>query len=136
MEMINSYISFANGIIAVILLACSFWVKPSTKGSPYYILVIALFLIGGLIIKSYLISFSALLSILVTGYRLRLHIEKNRPIEVILIPDRDDNYLNYFISYYRKDISKYFPSFNFKIEEEFLVALLFSNMETIGLIIA
>ncbi len=132
----NTYIGLSYGFIALVLVACSFWVKPSVKGSPYYTIVTGLFLLGGLIINSYLLIGSALVSILVIIFRLRQHIEKNRPIEVILIPDRDDNYLNYFINYYRKDISKYFPHFNFKIEEEFLVALLFSNMETIGLIIA
>ena len=136
MELINTYFGLSYGIIALVLVAYSFWVKPNVKGTPYNIVFIGLFLVGGLIIKSYLVSVSSVVSLLVSIYRLRQHIEKNRPIEVILIPDRDDNYLNYFINYYRNDISKYFPHFNFKIEEEFLVALLFSNMETIGLIIA
>ena len=69
-------------------------------------------------------------------YRYRQYILKNRTIEVILIADHDDPYLRYFLNYYRADISKHFPGFNFKIEDEFLVALLVSKMETVGLIIA
>ena len=136
MGLINTYSTFVYGFFAFALLLLSFKVRPGIKRLPYYIILIAGFIIGGVIVQSYLISGSALAALLVTIYRLRQHIEKNRPIEVILIPDRDDNFLNYFLNYYRKDISKYFPRFNFKIEDEFLVALLFSNMETIGLIIA
>ena len=87
-------------------------------------------------VKSYLLTVSAFLAALVIIYRFRRHFEKNRSIEVILIPDRDDRFLNYFLDYYKDDIAKYFPRFDFNIEEEFLVALLFSKMETVGLIIA
>ena len=134
--MVNTYSSLLYGVIALIILVCGFFVKPDMKSSPWYILVNAVFVTGGIVIGSYLISGSGILAALVTLYKLRQHIEKNRPIEVILIPDREDNYLNYFLNYYRKDIAKYFPGFNFKIEDEYLVALLFSNMETVGLIIA
>jgi hypothetical protein len=136
MGMINTYSTFVYGFFAIAILILSFRASPGAKRSSYYIVAIAGFLIGGLIVQSYLVSVSAVIALFVTIYRLRQHIEKNRPIEVILITDRDDNFLNYFINYYRKDITKYFPRFNFKIEDEFLVALIFSNMETIGLIIA
>ena len=61
---------------------------------------------------------------------------KNRPIEIIFICDHDDPYLQHFLNHYRADILKYFPRFNFKIEDEFLVALLVSEAETVGLLIA
>ena len=136
MEMNDTYLSIFYCFISLTLLAGSLWVKPNLKGWPNYILVISGFLIGGLIIKSLLLSVSAFLAVLVNIYRFRQDIEKNRSIEVILVPDRDDHFLNYFLNYYRKDISRYFPGFDFAIEEEFLIALLFSNMETVGLIIA
>jgi hypothetical protein len=136
MEMLNSWISLYYGFIAFLLLVFSFWVKPGIKGWPYYILLIGGFVIGGLVVKSYFLAGSALIAVVVNIYRLRQYLERNRTIEVILIPDRDDNYLNYFLRYYKKDIENYFPRFDFKIEEEFLVALLFSNMETVGLVIA
>ena len=136
MEMTNTYLSFYYGFIAFVLLTCSFLVKPGVKGWPYYILVISIFAIGGVIVRSYLLAFSALVAAMVIIYRLRRHLEKNRSIEVILIPDREDRFLNYFLDYYRDDISRYFPQFDFCIEEEFLVALLFSKMETVGLVIA
>ena len=136
MEITNTYLSFYYGFIAFVLLICSFWVKPGVKGWPYYIMVLSIFVIGGVIVKYYLLAVSALMAAIVSIYRFRRHREKNRSIEVILIPDRDDRFLNYFLDYYREDISRYFPRFDFSIEEEFLVALLFSKMETIGLVIA
>jgi len=134
--MTNTYLNFYYGFIAFMLITCSFWVKPGVKGWPYYIMVISIFAIGGLLVKSYLLAVSALVAALVIIFRLRRHTEKNRSIEVILIPDRDDRFLNYFLDFYKDDISRYFPRFDFSIEEEFLVALLFSKMETVGLVIA
>ncbi len=134
--MTNTYLNFYYGFIAIMLITCSFWVKPGVKGWPYYIMVISIFAIGGLLVKSYLLAVSALVAALVIIFRLRRHAEKNRSIEVILIPDRDDRFLNYFLDFYKDDISRYFPRFDFSIEEEFLVALLFSKMETVGLVIA
>ncbi len=136
MEVNNTYLSLFYGFIALVLLLGNLWFKPSLKGWPNYILVIAGFVIGGLIVKSILLTGAALVAVIINIYRFRQEIEKNRSIEVILIPDRDDHFLNYFLNYYRKDITRYFPGFDFAIEEEFLVALLFSNMETVGLIIA
>ena len=136
MEMTTTYLSLYYGFIAFVLLACSFWVKPGSKGWPFYIMMTSIFAISGVMVKSYLLAGSAFLTALVIIYRLRRQLEKNRSIEVILIPDRDDRFLNYFLDYYRDDISKYFPQFDFRIEEEFLVALLFSKMETIGLVVA
>ena len=136
MEVNITYLSLFYGFIALVLLLGNLWFKPSLKGWPNYILVIAGFVIGGLIVKSILLTGAALVAVIINIYRFRQEIEKNRSIEVILIPDRDDHFLNYFLNYYRKDITRYFPGFDFAIEEEFLVALLFSNMETVGLIIA
>lgn len=136
MAMNGTYISLFYGFIAVILLAGSFWVKPKTSSWLFYILVIVGFLVGGLIFHSYYLAVSALLAGVVSLFRLRQHILKNRPLEVIFIQDHDDQYLHYFLDYYRDDIKKFFPGFDFKIEEEYLVALILSNMETVGLIIA
>lgn len=136
MEMTYTYLSLYYGFIAFVLLFSSFWVNPGVKGSSHYIVVLSIFTIGGIIVKSYLLAVSALVAGLLIIYRFRRHSEKNRSIEVILIPDREDRFLNYFLDYYRKDIIKYFPLFDFRIEEEFLVALLFSKMETIGLVVA
>lgn len=136
MDTLNLYISIFHGLIALVLFSGSFWVRPGTKSWSFYSIVIFGFLLAGVIIHSYIIAVSALLAALVNIYRLRVHIAKNRSLEVIFIADREDYYLNHFIDYYRKDIEKYFPGFDFKIEDEFLVALLFSKMETVGLIIA
>ena len=136
MEMNNTYINLFYSFTAVVLLAGSFWIKPKTNGWLFYILVILGFTIGGLIIHSYFLAISALLSGIVTFVKLRLHIEKNKPIEIVLISDHEDYYLRHFLDYYQVDISKYFPAFDFKIEEEYLVALLLSDMETVGLIVA
>ena len=132
----STYLNIFYGFIAIALLAGSFWMKPKTNGWLFYIAVIVGFSIGGLIIRSYFLTVFALLAGAVSIYRLRQYIGKNRQIEVIFIQDHDDHYIHYFLDYYRADITKYFPGFDFKIEEEFLVALLLSNMETVGLIIA
>ncbi|MEI6677718.1 MAG: hypothetical protein WCL21_03865 [Mariniphaga sp.] len=124
------------GLIGLVLLSGSFWVRPNTKSWSFYSIVIFGFLLAGVIIHSYLLAISALLAALINIYRLRMHIAKNRTLEVIFIDDREDYYLNHFLDYYREDIEKYFPRFDFNIEDEFLIALLFSKMETVGLIIA
>jgi len=132
----NTYISVFYGFIAVVLLAGSFWVMPKTNNLLFYIVVIVGFLIGGLIFGSYILASSAVLAGIVSLLRFRRYIRKNRPLEVIFIQDHDDQYLQYFLDYYHDDITKFFPRFDFKIEEEFLVALILSKMETVGVIIA
>jgi len=136
MGMNTIYINLFYGLIAVVLFAGSFWVKPKTNGWAFYIMVIIGFSIGGFIVNSYILAVSALLAIIVSIYRLYRQIGKTKSLEVIFIHDHDDNYLHHFLEYYRDDIMKYFPGFDFKIEEEFLVALIMSKMETVGLIVA
>jgi hypothetical protein len=135
MEITNTYFNFFYGLIAIVLLAGIFWFRPGVKGWLFYIIISSAFVIGGLLIHSYFLAGAAFVVILVSFIRFRRNIEKNRPLEIIFISDRDDYYLQHFLEYYRNDISKYFPHFDFRIEEEFLVALLFSRMETVGLII-
>lgn len=136
MIMTYTYISVFSGFIAVVLLGGSFWVKPKTNGWLFYIFVIIGFLIGGLIFGSFILASSAVLAGIVSSLRFRWYISKNRPLEVIFIQDHEDQYLQYFLAYYHDDITKFFPRFDFKIEEEFLVALILSKMETVGVIIA
>ena len=136
MGMNGTYINLFYDFIAIVLLVGSFWVKPKTSGWLFYILVIVGFLIGGLIFHSYLLAISAFLAGIVCLFRFRLYLSRNRPLEVIFVQDHDDQYLHHFLDYYRTDIAKFFPRFDFKIEEEFLVALVVSKMETVGLIIA
>lgn len=136
MIMANTYISVFYGFIAIVLLTGSFWVKPKTNGWLFYIFVIVGFLIGGLVFGSRILASSAVLAGIVSILRFRQYISKNRPLEVILIQDHDDQYLQYFLDYYHDDITGIFPRFDFKIEEEFLVALILSKMETVGVIIA
>lgn len=124
------------GFAAVVLLAGSLWIKPLSKGWLFYLLVVAGFTIAALVIHSYYLSASALLSGIISLYRYRRENGRNRSIDVIFIADHEDLYLRHFLEYYRDDISEHFPRFDFKIEDEFLVALLVSEMETVGLIIA
>ena len=136
MGMNGTYINMFYGFIAIALIAGCLWVKPKTKSWLFYMLVIRGFLIGGLIFDSYLLAVSALLAGVINMFKYRRYINKNKPLEVIFVQDHDDQYLLYFLDYYRTDIEKFFPNFNFKIEEEFLVAIILSKMETIGIIIA
>jgi hypothetical protein len=136
MGMMNTYLNLFYCFISILLLGGSFRIWSGIKGWQFYLIVIIGFLIGGVIIQFYFLAASALVALFVSIYRYRRETERNRSIEVILISDRDDHYLNHFLNYYRKDISKYFPRFDFSIEEEYLVALIYSKMETVGLIIA
>lgn len=52
------------------------------------------------------------------------------------MPYHDDPYLEHFLHYYQNDIQRIFPRFDFHIEEEYLIAMLVSDMETVGLIVA
>ncbi len=136
MEMVNTYLTIFYGFIALVLVAGSFLVKPGAKGWQYALLAIAGFVVGGLIISCYFLACAAIFAGAVIIFRHRRHREKNRTVEVILMSDHDDQYLQRFLDYYQGDIRKYFPRFDFKIEEEYLVALLCSRMETVGLMIA
>jgi hypothetical protein len=136
METNSLYIELFYGFIAIFILAGSFWVTPKVKGWLFYVIVIILFSIGGLIVYSYLLAIAGFMALIVIAFRMHQHFWKNKKIKVVLVQDHDDHYLQYFLEYYKTDISKYFPAFDFKIEEEYLVALLLSEMETVGLIIA
>ncbi len=125
-----------HGFAAVVLLAGSFWINPRNGGWVFYVLVIAGFSIAGLMLQVWVLTASAILAGVISFYRFRRNNEKARSIDVIFISDHDDLYLQHFLEYYRADISKHFPEFDFNIEEEFLVALLVSEMETVGLIVA
>ena len=136
MEITNTYIYLFYCFIAAFLPVGCFWVKPRTNGWLLYIVAIIGVLITGAIFNLYILAGSAVIACLVAILRYRHNEEKNRPIEVILLSDHDDYYLHHFLEYYHDDIKKFFPGFDFKIEEEYLVALLMSRMETVGLIIA
>jgi len=136
MEITNTYIYLFYCFIAAFLPVGCFWVKPGTNGWLLYIVAIIGVLITGAIFNLYILAGSAVIACLVAILKYRHNEEKNRPIEVILLSDHDDYYLHHFLEYYHDDIKKFFPGFDFKIEEEYLVALLMSRMETVGLIIA
>jgi hypothetical protein len=123
-------------IATVVMLFGSFWMKQKSNSWLIFILVTVTLSIASVFIHSYLFFSSALLAGAVTVFKFRQYFWKNKPIKVILISDHDDSYLHHFLDYYRTDIKKYFPGFDFYIEEEFLVALVLSDMETVGLIIA
>jgi len=132
----DTYINFFYGFIAIVLLAGSFWIKPKSNGWFFYMLVIIGFLIGAVVFHSLLLSVSAFVSGLTSILRFRRNVLKKRLLNIIFVQDHEDQYLQYFLEYYRTDIKKFFPAFDFKIEEEYLVAIILSKMETIGLIIA
>jgi hypothetical protein len=136
MEITNIYIYLFYCFIAALLPFACFWVKPGTNGWLFYIVAVIGVLITGAISHFYILVGSALIACLVSILRFRHIKRKNKPLEVIFISDHDDHYLHHFLEYYREDIIRFFPGFDFKIEEEYLVALLISRMETVGLIIA
>lgn len=132
----DAYINIFYGFVAIVLLTGSFWIKPKSNGWILYILVIFGFLIGGMVFHSLLLAVSALISGLINILRFWHNILNGKTLSVIFVQDHEDQYLQYFLDYYRNDIIKFFPGFDFRIEEEFLVAIILSRMETIGLIIA
>ena len=136
MELLNPNLNIFYHFIACMVVVGSLKTRPNIKTWPYYLFLFGGFLIGGIIGGCYFLIICSILAILIGLYRYRTQVQKNRSIEVILVPDRDDHFLNYFLDFHKKDISTYFPCFDFNIEDEFLVALLFSDMESIGLIIA
>lgn len=136
MAMNNTSIDIFYGFIAIMLLAGSFWIKPKTKSWLLFSLVTIGFIIGSLVFDLYFLAIAAFLALGIAVYQRRQYIEKCKSLEVIFVADHDDQFLQHFLDYYRADISKYFPKFDFEIEQEYLVALILSEMETVGLIIA
>jgi len=124
------------GLLAVLLLGVSFWVKAKTVGWLFCILATFGFSAAGLFFDSYILLIAGLVAGAIILIRFRSFLAKNRTIELLFISDLDDGYLHHFMEYYRTDISKHFPGFNFNLEDEFLVALMVSKMETVGLIVA
>ena len=136
MEINNLYIEIFYGAVAFALLAGSLAIKTQNYNRLFYKITVACFAIGGLFVHSFLMAGSALLATLIGILRFRRQLNRNKRLEVILISDHDDPFVEHFLNYYRTDILKYFPKFDFKIEQEFLVAMVLSEMETVGLVIA
>lgn len=134
--MMETYINIFYCFTAFTLLAGSIVLNPGVYGQWYYKIAVTAFTLGGLYVHSYLLTSSALLAGLVGIYRYYQHLKSNKPLKIFVISDHDDQMLHYFLDYYRSDILKYFPLFDFKIEQEFLVALVMSDMELVGLVIA
>ena len=132
----NFYIEIFYVVVAFALLAGSLVINPQTYNRLYYKITVTAFAIGGLFVHSYLIAGSALLAVVLGIVRFRMRLKRNKRLQVILIADHDDAFVEHFLDYYRKDILKYFPKFDFKIEQEYLVAIVLSEMETVGLVIA
>jgi len=122
--------------MAIVLFTTIFWIKPKSNNGLNWMIITFVFVAAGWISHSYLLFGAAALSLIVALCLLRLHYVQNRKLEVIFVSDHDDHYLHHFLDYYHSDIRKYFPAFDFKIEDEYLVALILSEMETVGLIIA
>jgi hypothetical protein len=102
----------------------------------FYKLTLAAFVIGGFLVHSFLLAGAAILSALVENLRFRRLHNRSKRLKVILMSDHEDPFVEHFLNYYRTDILKYFPKFDFKIEQEYLVAMVMSEMETVGLVIA
>ena len=136
MESKNLYIEIFYGVVAFALLVGSFVINPKTYNRLHFKITLVGFVIGGFLVHSYLLAGSAILSALVENLRFRRQRNQNKHLEVILISDHDDPFVEHFLNYYRTDILKYFPKFDFKIEQEYLVAMVMSEMETVGLVIA
>ena len=136
MELTKLYIEIFYGIVAFALLAGSLVIHPQTYNRLFYIITVAGFALGGFVVHSYIIAGSALLAALVGMIRFRMQLNREKRLHVILIADHDDAFVEHFLNYYRKDILRYFPKFDFKIEQEYLVAIVLSEMETVGLVIA
>lgn len=136
MELTNLYIKIFYGVVAFAILAGSLVINPQTYNRLYYKITVAAFAIVGFFVQTYFIAGSALVAALVGIVRFRKQLNRDKRLHVILIADHDDAFVEHFLDYYRKDILKYFPGFDFKIEPEYLVAIVLSEMETVGLVIA
>jgi hypothetical protein len=136
MKLTNLYIEIFYGVVALALLLGSLVINPQTYNRLNYKITIACFAIGGFFAHSYIVAGSALLAVLFGVIRFRKQLNRNKRLHVILIADHDDAFVEHFLNYYRKDIMKYFPGFDFKIEQEYLVAIVLSEMESVGLVIA
>ena len=136
MKLTNLYIEIFYSVVAFALLAGSLVIPPQTYNRFYYKLTVAGFAFCGIFVHSYIIFGSALLAVLFGIIRFKRQINQNKRLHVILIADHDDAFVEHFLNYYRKDILRFFPKFDFKIEQEYLVAIVLSEMETVGLVIA
>ena len=136
MELTNLYIEIFYGVVAFLLLVGSLVINPQTINCLYSKIIVAAFAIGGFFVQTYFIAGSAFLATLVGIIRFRKHLNRNKRLNVILISGDDDAFVEHFLNYYRKDILTHFPRFDFKIEQEFLVAIVLSEMEAVGLVIA
>ena len=136
MVMNNLYINIFYAFVTLMLIGGSFWFKPRTKSWIAFNFLILVFAIGELFSHSYLFAASALFVFIINGYKFHQNVLKNKSLEVIFVNEHDDQLLQHFLKHYRKDITKYFPKFDFEIEPEFLIAFIMSEAETIGLVIA
>jgi len=125
----------AIGLVASVLVAISLMMSSLVKLRWLNLIGSIIFSVYGVLIHS--ISVAGV-NIFIVGVNL-VHLygiyHKKEAFRVAFVHSEENDYLADFLEYYHDDIKRFFPNFDFNIEEEYLIMFVHRDLNMAGLIV-
>ncbi|GET20824.1 YgjV family protein [Prolixibacter denitrificans] len=125
----------AIGLVASVLVAISLMMSSLVKLRWLNLFGSVIFSVYGILIHSVSV---AGVNIFIVGVNI-VHLwgiyRKKEAFRVAFVHSEENDYLTDFLEYYHDDIQRFFPRFNFDIEEEYLIMFVHRDLNMAGLIV-
>jgi ribosomal protein S18 acetylase RimI-like enzyme len=125
----------AIGLVASVLVAISLMMSSLVKLRWLNLVGSVIFSVYGILIHSLSV---AAVNIFIVGVNI-VHLygiyRKKEAFRVAFVHSEENDYLTDFLEYYHDDIKRFFPRFNFNIEEEYLIMFVHRDLNMAGLIV-
>ena len=128
--MLNDWIGYIASIFIALSLMMSSHIKLRWFNSAGALIMV----VYGILIKSVPIMMVNLFIIITNAYYL-FQLYRTKTYLKILQTNRESAYLRYFIEYYKEDIKRNFPEFDFKISQKDLLYFLIRDSSVTGLLV-
>lgn len=122
------------GYFASILILISLLMSSAVKLRIINAVGSTVFMVYGLLIGSYPTAFLNFMSVLVNIYYL-VRLLRSKTVFTAWQVRSDETGLQEFLRFYRDDIGHCFPEYDFQIEEDALICLVYSDANPVGLFI-
>ena len=122
------------GYLASLLIVASFLTSSLIKLRWINLIGVIVFITYGFIINSKPVLLTNLIIAIVNIYYL-LKIYSSKEYFQLLEINTGDTYLKNYLEFYKEDIKKYFPYFNFNLDDDFISIYILRNMVTAGVFI-
>ncbi len=123
------------GYLASVLIAISLLMRSVFRLRLINLIVAVCFVIYGVLISAYPIAAVNAVIIGINLYYLR-EMRQAENYFTILQTEHDSSYLHQFLDYYREDIRRFFPSFDYSSTEQHLVWFILRDLVPVGLFTA